>query len=227
MLFAVGLAVFAGFVALGVWQVHRRAWKLDLIARVEHRIHAAPRAAPGPARWPQVSEKSAEYAHVRIAGRYLDVPNTLVQASTDLGVGHWVLSPLESDRGFVVLVNRGFVPAGTAAPPSPGGKVRVTGLLRISQPGGGFLRDNDPAAGRWYSRDVRAIATARGLDRVAPYFIDADARPGGGGDRLPVGGLTVVSFPNNHLGYALTWFALAAMTAGALVFLVVDERRLR
>ena len=99
----------------------------------------------------------------------------------------------------------------------------MTGLLRITEPGGGFLRRNDPAAGRWYSRDVAAIAAARGLADVAPYFVDADASsdvPGG-----PRGGLTIVSFTNHHLIYALTWFVLAIMAAGAGLFMLLPERR--
>ena len=44
-------AVVAGLVALGVWQLERRAWKLDLIARVDARLAAGPVAAPGPGRW--------------------------------------------------------------------------------------------------------------------------------------------------------------------------------
>src|SRR3546814_6228890 len=61
--------------------------------------------------------------------------------------------------------------------------VRVTGLLRMSEPGGAFLHHNDPDNGRWYSRDVAAIAAAQGLagTKVAPYFIDADATPNPGG----------------------------------------------
>ncbi|WP_204313471.1 SURF1 family cytochrome oxidase biogenesis protein, partial [Klebsiella michiganensis] len=74
--------------------------------------------------------------------------------------------------------------------PEPG-ETRVTGLLRVSEPGGAFLRANDPAAGRWYSRDVAAIGAARRLSDLAPYFVDADARPGARADE-PVGGLTVV-----------------------------------
>jgi len=92
----------------------------------------------------------------------------------------------------------------------PSGEVTVTGLLRISEPHGGFMRANQPALGRWYSRDVAAIARARGLPSVAPYFIDADAHPNAGG--WPRGGLTVVRFTNSHLAYALTWFVLAKMS---------------
>jgi surfeit locus 1 family protein len=100
----------------------------------------------------------------------------------------------------------------------------VAGLLRPTEPKGGFLRANAPGADRWYSRDVAAIAAARHISGVAPYFIDADATPNTGG--FPVGGLTVVTFRNNHLQYALTWFTLALMVAGAAVFVARDEWRL-
>ena len=93
----------------------------------------------------------------------------------------------------------------------------VTGLLRMSEPGGGFLRANDAKADRWYSRDVAAIAASKRIDQAAPYFIDADASSNPGG--FPVGGLTVVQFRNSHLVYALTWFSLALMSLGGLIVL--------
>lgn len=202
--------------ALGVWQVERRAWKLDLIHRVDTRIHAAPVAPPGPADWPFVNAANSEYLHVRVRGHFLNSRETPVEAVTEKGGGFWVLTPFVTDRGFTVLVNRGFVPEADRDPKSRAagqrdGETVVTGLLRLTEPGGAFLRHNDPGAGRWYSRDVAAIAAARGLVDAAPYFIDADATPNPGG--LPVGGLTVVNFPNSHLIYAITWFTLAAMLA--------------
>ena len=129
---------------------------------------------------------------------------------TELGGGFWVMTPFDTDRGFTLLVNRGFVPADrrTGIAPSPAMQ-SIRGLLRLSEPGGAFLRTNDPAADRWYSRDIAAIAARRELGRVAPYFIDAsDPRSG-----WPRGGLTVVRFRNSHLVYALTWFGLAALVA--------------
>nr|WP_245968530.1 SURF1 family protein [Hephaestia caeni] len=222
--------LIAGFAALGVWQVERLHWKLDLIARVDARIHAAPVPAPGPADWRSITAKSAAYRHVAVEGRYRPGA-TLVLANTDLGPGFWVLSPLEATRGFTVLVNRGFVgqdhtPA-MLAPPA--GTQRVTGLLRVTEPGGAFLRHNDPAHDRWYSRDVAAIARARGLGTVAPYFIDADraADHAANPRAMPVGGLTVVHFRNAHLVYAITWFALALLSAGGAFIVFRAERRLR
>nr|WP_089218136.1 SURF1 family protein [Sphingomonas laterariae] len=221
-------AGFVALIALGIWQVERRAWKLDLIARVEARVDAAPVAAPGLAQWASVSEARDGYRRVRLQGRFLHDRETLVQAATVRGAGFWVLTPMASDRGFTVLVNRGFVPADRKAPGrraegQVAGETVVTGLMRMSEPKGGFLRTNEPAAERWYSRDVAAIASARGLGPVAPYFIDADATANAGG--YPIGGLTVIRFNNNHLGYALTWFGLAALLALGAGLVVRHELR--
>ena len=210
------LTAIAGLVALGVWQLERRAWKLDLIARVDARLAADPVAAPGPTRWASLSTEGDAYTRVRATGRFLHDREVTVLAVTDRGSGYWVLTPLET-ADFFVLVNRGFVPQDRRDPAArPEGQVpglvTVTGLLRPTEPGGGFLRTNDPEGGRWYSRDVAAIAAAEGLrGPVSPYFIDADSRANPGG--LPIGGLTVVHFRNAHLSYALTWFALAALLA--------------
>lgn len=213
------LAIFVLLCGLGIWQVQRLAWKTDLIARVETRLAAEPAPAPGPRDWPELSAGADEYRRLTVSGRFRAGSDTLVKAVTDRGAGFWVMTPLLTDQGWPVLVNRGFVP-GTARAEAdrvlPGGPVTITGLLRMSQPGGAFLRKNDPEAGRWYSRDVAAIADRRGLTGAAPYFIDADARADAD---LPIGGLTVVSFRNSHLGYAFTWFSLAALWAGWLIWL--------
>ncbi len=199
---------------LGAWQVERRAWKHELVAAVDARIHAAPVQAPGPGAWPRINARDDAYRRVTATGAFRHDRETLVQAVTERGAGFWVITPLETPD-FTLLVNRGFVPKGrrsarSRAEGNVAGSATVTGLLRVTEPGGAFLRANDPAADRWFSRDVAAIARARGLGSTAPYFVDADASPNPGG--YPVGGLTVVRFPDNHLVYALTWFALAALS---------------
>jgi surfeit locus 1 family protein len=218
--FAAALALaFAGFVSLGVWQLQRMQWKQALIARVEARVDAAPVAPPTRGDWAAITSGRDEYRRVRLSGRFLPVAQTRTQAVTALGAGWWLLAPLRMDNGEIVLVNRGFVPAGEdAAPPptgTPTGTVQIEGLLRISEPAGGFLRRNLPEQDRWYSRDVAAIARARGLpaDAVAPFFVDAVRDPALNG--WPRGGLTVVAFRDSHLSYALTWFGMALLTAVA------------
>ncbi|WP_146986618.1 SURF1 family protein [Bradyrhizobium macuxiense] len=223
MLLTLGMLGVVLLSALGVWQIERRAWKLALIERVEQRMHAAAVAPPPHSSWPEVTAASDEYRCVTVDGTFLNADETLVQAVTNEGPGFWVLTPLRIADGTIVLVNRGFVPPDRRDPATrrdtqPQGPVSVTGLLRMSEPKGGFLRRNDASAGRWYSRDVAAIAATHGLSQAAPFFIDADATSNPGG--MPVGGLTIVRFPNNHLIYALTWFALALMLAGALLRIV-------
>lgn len=234
------LALFASLIALGTWQVQRRAWKLDLIERVEQRVHAAPVAAPERGQWPKIKPAIDEYRHVRLTGTFLHDRETLVQASTVQGSGFWVLTPLQAADGTTVLVNRGFVlpelrDRAARAPSTLPGEASVAGLLRITEPGGGFLRKNDAKGNRWYSRDVQAIAAAQGLQNVAPFFVDADASSPAPGQSLreapearqlpePQGGLTVISFYNNHLVYALTWYGLALMVLGG-AWVVLRERR--
>jgi surfeit locus 1 family protein len=232
---ALALLLIVLFAGLGTWQVIRLQWKLDLIARVDARVHAAPAAPPPAARWAGITAESDEYRRVQVAGTYLYEYTTPVQALTEQGSGYWLLTPLCTTDGHVILVNRGFIPADPGArtryeartsPGYPcaanaGGAAQVVGLLRISEPKGYFLRTNDPGANKWYARDVPAIAAARGLPATltAPYFIDAAAGqdPAGAPDH-PQGGLTVVSFHNSHLVYAVTWYALALMVAGAWWF---------
>jgi surfeit locus 1 family protein len=208
------------FTTLGAWQVQRLFWKLDLIARVDARVHADAVPPPTAAEWSASQPQDLEYRHVKVSGIFDHAEETLVQAVTERGPGFWVLTPLKQEDGSAVLVNRGFVPPERRQPASraeahPAGEKTVTGLLRISEPDGAFLRTNDPAQGNWYSRDVQAIGVSRGIADLAPYFIDADATPNPGG--FPVGGLTVIQFRNSHLVYAATWFTLAIMSFAALI----------
>lgn len=213
----VAALLVAGLTSLGVWQLHRLAWKRDLIHKVETRVHARPVPAP------RAAGEADAYRRIMATGHFLHERATLVQALTIRGAGFWVMTPLVTDQGFTLLVNRGFVPPEARKRYArPQGMVRVTGLLRVSEPGGGFLRANDPAANRWYSRDVTEIGKARQLPApLAPYFVDAEA--GAPPHALPIGGLTVLKFPNSHLSYAITWFVLAAMVVGAYMLLMRHE----
>ena len=207
--------------------MRRLAWKTALIADVTARMHARPAPAPGPDQWPTISRGHDQYRQVYVRGVFLHDRETLVQAVSDAGAGYWVITPLVTRSGFTVLVNRGFVPPTRSAPAARQlgqvlGEQQVTGLLRISEQHGGFLRANDPRHDLWRSRDVPAIAAHRGVRDAAPYFIDADASPNPGG--WPRGGLTVVHFTNSHLVYAITWFALALGSACGLVLILRADR---
>lgn len=207
--------------SLGVWQVQRLAWKTDLIARVNARVNAP--AVDAPANWSAVTRAGDEYRHVRIRGHFIHADESQVYTLSELGPGYWVMTPLKADDGRIVYINRGFVPEDHKDPATrrqaqTEGEVTVTGLLRMPETKGWlFLQKNDPAHDAWYRRDIYAMAAKHQLGAVAPYFIDADATPNPGG--WPRGGLTVIKFPNSHLQYAITWFSMAILLAGASIWL--------
>ena len=217
---------FAVLIGLGVWQLQRLEWKEALIARVTARLDAPAAAAPGPAEWSKLDLAADEYQPVAITGRFEnDREIHVVQALTEPrghygGFGHMVLTPLLTAGGWIVYVNRGFVPQERTDPASRkasqiDGDTTVTGLLRAPHRRSWFMPGDDAGKNEWFSRDPAVYARAAGMppDRVAPYIIDARADPTLPGG-LPQGGETIVDFPNNHLQYALTWFGLAAALAG-------------
>ena len=172
--------LFVVFLSLAAWQVQRRSWKLALIERVEQRAHGQPQPLSLPASWPNLTAAQAEYQPVAVSGTWLPQHTILSQAVTELGAGFWVMTPLQQADGSRVWINRGFVPEDQRATWLPSGDrpadnapLQVQGLWRANEPDGGFLRHNDPAAGRWYSRDVVAMAQAQKLTNASPFFIDA------------------------------------------------------
>ena len=232
-----GIALFFTFISLGTWQVQRRAWKLDLIERVNQRVHSQPVALPAAATWPQVTRDSHEYQAVQAQGQWMEGRSVLTQAVSDLGAGFWLLTPMQLGDGTQVLVNRGFLPAGqrkafaeriASAPQDASGEpVSVVGLLRMSEPKGGFMRDNAPQEDRWHSRDVEAIAQAKGLEHVAPFFIDQGIPGQVTSQTWPRAGLTVIKFSNTHAVYALTWYGMALLVLVAAWLVMRHERRKR
>ncbi|MDH3027569.1 SURF1 family protein [Methylobacterium fujisawaense] len=223
----IALAILLG---LGTWQLERKSWKEDLIARIVRQSRAEPVAPPTPEAW---NPERDEFRHVRVSGRFLNDRETLVHglaAGETPGralQGFYVLTPLRRDDDSIVLINRGFVPTELKAQGDRRdglieGPTTVTGILRSSEARGMFVPEPDPARGEWFNRDIAGIAAARGLGTVAPYLIEADAVPGQ--TTWPRGGQLRVDLPNNHLQYAFTWFGLAACLIG--VFSVFVWRRL-
>ncbi|MDE1914529.1 MAG: SURF1 family protein [Sphingomonadales bacterium] len=224
LLVAALLAFAALFVGLGVWQVKRLAWKEALIARVNAGLSALPvRVESLPRGITMAQAKGMEYRRLSLHGNWIVGDTELVAGPSSLGTGYWAVTPLRMGDGEIVYVNRGFVPMGTKRGAvialTPTAPVDVVGLMRVSEPGGSFMRPNRPEADLWTSRDIVALAQRHHLSAQTGWFIDAQAVSGMNKELLakqPVAGLTVVSFPNNHLGYAITWFTLALLCLGAI-----------
>jgi surfeit locus 1 family protein len=210
--------------ALGAWQVERLFWKQDLIAQRQAAVAAAPAAVPKSL----AEARDMEFHHVSDVGVFLNDKEIFLGATSEGGgQGYQVLTPLLEPGGRVVFVDRGYIPAELKDPARRAagqiaGTVRMQGLLRLPPSGkpNWFLPDNRPDLNYWFWVDLAAMSAADKLDRVAPFYIDADATLNPGG--WPKGGVTRLTLPNNHLQYAITWFSLAV---ALIVIYVLYHRR--
>lgn len=229
------VGLMAVFVALGVWQVQRLDEKERLIGSVAERSDMTPQVLPPLAEWPAFDPTAWAYRSVIVSGTYRPAETVLVftslvdQRGQYGGPGYWVMTPLELAAGGVVFVNRGFVPQDSATAFANGGPVEpglisLTGIARAPEQIGSFTPTPDPARGIDWVRTPTRLAATAGISgvSVAPITIDLPAGPAGA---MPQGGETMVSFPNNHLGYAITWFGFAALVPFLLLVWVRRERQ--
>ena len=218
---------FLILLALGTWQVERLFWKEGLIAERHAAVTGPPIALP-----PSLdAAKALEYHRVRVSGRFANDHELYLGAtSRDGRPGYQVITPLTLDDGASVLINRGFIPQDHKARDSRSagelsGDVTVTGLLRLPPQGKPhwFIPANSPERNYWIYVDIPAMAAAAHVENVLPFYVDADATPNPGG--LPLGGQTPLELPNDHLQYAITWYALAAALVVIYILFVRRHRR--
>jgi surfeit locus 1 family protein len=212
------LMVLATFVALGTWQLQRKAWKEQLIDMLARRLSMLPADLPGSDNWPALVPGEHEFQRVKFAATFVPGEEALVYAGASAlrpditGPGYWVLAPARLASGAVIVVNRGFVPEGRQ---DPGSRPRtdspdalsLVGAMRWPEDRGYFVPNDDPGRNLWFVRDPVAIAEVKGWGRIAPFYIDLEEpQPPEG---LPRPGRLRVGLRNEHLQYALTWYALA------------------
>jgi surfeit locus 1 family protein len=206
--------LFVILCGLGAWQLERLQWKLALIATVNSHMAATPVPLN---RILAMNRDAAQYRRVTVTGRF-DHAREAYVFTTDQGAAvYHVLTPLTTNDGKVLMVDRGEVPKEKLDPPTRAagnedGETQITGVWRVPDPPGAFTPPPDAAHRIWFSRDLAAIAAVDHLSLSAPVVIEADAAPNPGG--WPRGGQTVVSFRNQHLSYAVTWFGLALCLLG-------------
>jgi surfeit locus 1 family protein len=233
------LVMFPVLMALGNWQWHRKAWKEDLIAKVETRSKAEP-ASYTAALNEFVKSGDVEYMRVRVTGTFEHAEERHVYAPRSTSQGWNVFTLLKPDGGFPVFVNRGWVPdtfkdPAKRAEGQVAGPVTVTGLVRLDEKKGWFTPMPDFAGNKWFARDTwamrwgaagepspDALATMR-LAAYAPFSIDAETEPANPGG-WPKGGTTEIHLPNSHLQYVVTWYGLAVTLV--VIFGIFARQRL-
>jgi surfeit locus 1 family protein len=194
-----GVTVLVG---LGVWQLQRLAWKTATIAGIEARLAAAPAAVPA-----DPTPEADRYLRVHAEGAVEPGEIHVYTSAPGQGVGYRVVVPLRLADGQRILLDRGFVPIRDKDAPRRLGPIAVEGALAWPRETDSFTSPPDREKNVWFARDVPLMAEALATDPVLLVTASSDdpAQP----TPLPV----AVDIPNNHLGYAIQWFGMAAVWA--------------
>jgi len=222
------LAAFAVLVGLGVWQLNRKQWKEDLIASMTARFEAEPQDFPARDKWPSMTAENSEFLRVKIDADFWPTQDVYAYIAGSAlrddikSPGYFVFRPAKLPDGRIVVVNRGYVPIDYTTP-SPSGRIQLTGYLRWPERESMFVSSSDAKGETWFVRDHQAMAAARGWGEVAPFYIDQEAPVPEGGFPRPAS--LKVRLRDDHLGYALTWFGLAAVLAVVFTIWLIGRRR--
>jgi cytochrome oxidase assembly protein ShyY1 len=236
------LVMVALFVCLGVWQLQRRVEKHALIAALSERLAAAPGALPSPSQWSALMPAGDEFRRVSFAATYESRPDAMVYSSgsgirEDIsGPGTWAFMPTRLPGGETVVVNAGFVQntmqdreqqdraVARLITKQP---VTLTGYIRFPEAAGLLTPPENLAKRLWFTRDHLAMARTLGWGDggtpVAPFYIDLEQPVPASG--IPKPGPLDVHLKDDHLQYAITWFALAGAVVIAFGVWLRAQRR--
>jgi len=222
---AIGVAIAA---SLGVWQLQRLAWKQDILAKIDQRIHAEP-VRPDTLHLQIQNREDVEYTRVRVRGYFDQDREIHFYAPGPEGPGWQLVTLFHETNGRLYFVNRGYVAQGRLAEAArPQGEAEITGLLRPYNRRNAFTPANNIAENQWYWYEYDAMRDyvyetwqQRNAVDLFPFVIEEEPSSGS----YPAGGVTILNIPNNHLQYALTWFGLMLALAG--VYTVWLFRQLR
>lgn len=209
----VSTLVFCLLVGLGIWQMLRLGEKEALIARVTRQMEQPP--VPLTALVDDIRQGDIEFRPVTVTGVWQHADTFFVGPRYYLAAnGYHVVTPLRLKDGRNVLVNRGWIPDKQkadwiAAHPTDEEKVTVEGIVRIPRKVGWFVPDNSPQKNHWFWEDLPAMQQRYGAP-LLPVIVASTMK---GEARYPVPMAASPRFRNDHLHYAMTWFALAIAVA--------------
>ncbi len=205
-----GVVGCAVLVALGAWQVQRLQWKTGILDQITATITAVPVALPD-----DPDPVADEYLPVTARGQITGTPISVLVSTAENGAGYRTITAFRTDNGRDILIDLGFLSLDNRSAVLPTGEITLTGNLLWPDETDNWTPDPDPS-GIWFARDLPAMAIA--LDTQPLLLVARDIAPGSPTVPMPVG---IQGIPNDHLGYAITWFMLAifwALMTGLLIY---------
>ncbi|MFP5510266.1 MAG: SURF1 family protein [Alphaproteobacteria bacterium] len=194
-----GLLGTVVLVGLGVWQMQRLDWKEAILADIDARITAAPVALPD-----QPDPQADRYLPVTVTGVLQDPAIRVLVSQKQVGAGYRIIRPMQVGERLI-MVDLGFLPIQSPTPAVPSDPVTVQGNLHWPDEVDSYTPAPDLDAEIWFARDLSLMADHLG---TAPVLVVARSTslPDSALAPLPV---DTSGIPNDHLGYAVTWFGLA------------------
>ena len=210
----IGLAGIAVLLSLGTWQVQRLTWKQGILAEIDAKISGAPIALPAA---PNVT--THKYQPVEISGRFVEERIRVLVSQKLIGAGYRIIQPFQT-KDRVILIDRGFVKIDQIED-LRNDQASVLGNLHWPDEVDDYTPEPDMKRDIWFARDVTALADTLNTDPI--LVIAREITP----DSEKVSPIPISSsgIPNDHLQYAITWFALAAVWAGMSGLFLIGTRR--
>ncbi len=204
-----GLVGVSILTSLGFWQLRRMEEKRLYLDEIEARISNAPISLPVV---PQ--EGPHKFQAVVAEGRFTGETLAVLAGQKGGSPGVLLVEAFALPDGRRILVQRGFIEDDQRDATRSVTEARVEGHLHWPQDTNAFTPPPDQKTGLWFARDVPAMAAAL---KTEPTLIVASQPTGDGIMPLPV---DTSGIPNDHWGYAIQWFLLAATWAGMTLFLL-------
>jgi cytochrome oxidase assembly protein ShyY1 len=226
-LFAVTVVLLAyGCLWLGRWQFHRLHDREATNAQVRQNLRAAPAPVADVLEPGRGLPQRDEWRRVTATGTYLPDESVVIRYQTrDGGSGVDIVTPLRTDRGPVLLVDRGWMKTGNvgadhvAAPAPASGQVTVVGWARVDATGSAAVVADGSA------RAISSKEIAKRLDGpVYGGFVDAQKET-----PAPATALVPAEQPDlgngPHFFYGLQWWFFGVLAVFGFWYLAYDERR--
>lgn len=205
-----GVGGLALLLSLGVWQVQRLEWKTAVLDDIENRVASEPEplpAEPGP--------EFDRYLPVSVTGEVTGEPLHVLFSMQELGAAYRLIAPFRTEDGRSILIDLGAISANAKDDPRVFPPLTITGNLHWPDETDSFTPEPERDRNIWFARDVELMS--RELDTEPVLVVARSSKPAlTGVTQVPIG---ITNIPNDHLGYAITWFSLAAIWAGMTVLL--------
>ena len=195
--------------SLGTWQLYRLEWKTELLQTIESEYA---KDASSILIAPEKLNETLNMTRGSIKGRFLHDKAIAISPRTHEGEpGYHILTPLKTVSGTHILINRGWVPLDKKETYSrSNGTQTITGLFRTPGRPNIFVPKNTPEKDQWHRIDLAQISSEKGLEPLAPVILYAENED----ESLPMATAIKPKPNNNHLQYALFWYAMACALIG-------------